>query len=282
MDEIALKQLSERVWYLPARNETDRPVLGAVIGDNHTLIIDAGNSPSHARLFLNNLKKLQAPESRLLVITHWHWDHIFGMKEMNLPAISHTKTKQYIEKLQGLEWSDEALDQRVEAGEEIQFCADMIKKEYGARRDQIEIVPPVITFEDELSIDLGGIKVKLIHVGGDHADDSIVVYVEDDEILFLGDCYTQNMYAEKWHYNYPVFMELLKKLENFKASTYLHSHLTPVSQEEFFKELNDYRTIANAVVKHKGDRTAIHTALRKELGREPNSDDLEFSSFFDE
>ena len=52
-----LQQLSERFFYLPPYQPTDRPILGAVVGDKHTLLIDAGNSSNHdhARLFKEQL-----------------------------------------------------------------------------------------------------------------------------------------------------------------------------------------------------------------------------------
>lgn len=276
-----LKQLSEHVWYLPASHETDRPVLGAVIGTDYTLLIDAGNSPAHAELFLNELKKIGAPESRLLVLTHWHWDHIFGTKKMNLPAIAHVKTKLNIDKLQGFQWTDEALDERVRTGVEIEFCAEMIKKEFGENRDEIEIVSPVMTFEDSLSIDLGGVHVRLKHVGGDHADDSTVVFIEEDSVLFLGDCYSPNMYAKKWHYNTPVFLKLLNELEEYQASFYIHSHANPATQEEFDQELFEMRAICRAALENKGDSEAVLSAIKAALGREPNKDEIEFAGFFE-
>ncbi|CEG29281.1 MBL fold metallo-hydrolase [Bacillus sp. B-jedd] len=276
-----IKQLSEHVWYLPASHETDRPVLGAVLGQDYSLLIDAGNSPAHAELFLNELKRIGASESRLLVLTHWHWDHIFGTKKMNLPAIAHAKTKLHIDKLKGLQWTDEALDERVRTGVEIEFCAEMIKKEFGEKRDEIKIVSPVMTFEDSLAIDLGGVHVRLKHVGGDHADDSTVVFIEEDSVLFLGDCYSPNMYAKKWHYNTPVFLKLLNELEEYQASFYIHSHANPATQEEFYQELFEMRAINRAALENKGDTEATLSAMKAALGRDPNEDEIEFASFFE-
>ncbi|MEM5660951.1 hypothetical protein AAHB62_11590 [Bacillus cereus] len=38
-------------------SETDRPILGMVVGKEKTLMIDAGNSEEHAQLFLEMLKE---------------------------------------------------------------------------------------------------------------------------------------------------------------------------------------------------------------------------------
>ncbi|WP_306299211.1 MBL fold metallo-hydrolase [Brevibacillus brevis] len=42
-------------------------------------LIDAGNSPAHAALFRKSLQRLGARLPDLLILTHWHWDHTFGM-----------------------------------------------------------------------------------------------------------------------------------------------------------------------------------------------------------
>src|SRR5699024_10896015 len=107
--------------------------------------------------------------------------------QMNMLTIAHEKTKTQLKKIMDYEWSDEALDDRVEIGLEHQFCSEMIKKEFGVDRN-ITITLPNITFKEELEIDLGGIRCVIKHVGGDHSDDSSLIFVEEEKVLFLGDC----------------------------------------------------------------------------------------------
>src|SRR5690606_41603367 len=76
-----LQKLSDRLYYLPPYQKTDRPILGAVVGDKHTLLIDSGNSANHAKLFKDQLASHQI-YGDLLALTHWHWDHVFGLSEM--------------------------------------------------------------------------------------------------------------------------------------------------------------------------------------------------------
>ena len=75
-----LKKLTNKVHYMPHYSETDRPALGLVCGDRFSLIVDSGNSPAHARDFLNLVKKMDISHVKLVVITHWHWDHILVLK----------------------------------------------------------------------------------------------------------------------------------------------------------------------------------------------------------
>lgn len=124
-----LTKISDRLYYLPPVQETDRPILGALVGKEKTMLIDAGNSSQHASLFLRQLGEIGI-QSDLLVLTHWHWDHVFGMREIPVPSISCKETAGKIKEMQSLSWEDEDLDQRVEEGTEIPFCADAIKKEF--------------------------------------------------------------------------------------------------------------------------------------------------------
>jgi glyoxylase-like metal-dependent hydrolase (beta-lactamase superfamily II) len=72
-----MKKLTENIYYIPHREETDRPVIGLVNGSKYSLIVDAGNSPHHAREILNEIENLGVNNAKYLAITHWHWDHVF-------------------------------------------------------------------------------------------------------------------------------------------------------------------------------------------------------------
>lgn len=171
-----LKQLTNRIYYLPHDAKTDRPILSAICGNHQTLIVDSGNSDKHAKLFLSEIGQYQISNCNSVVLTHWHWDHSFGTFQMKLFTIAHEKTKNHLEKLIGYNWSNEALDERVEKGLENMFCSEMIKKEFGEERS-ITITLPNITFKEELEIDLGDIRCMVKHVGGDHSDDSSVMFI---------------------------------------------------------------------------------------------------------
>ena len=92
-------------------------------------MIDAGNSEAHAQLFLKMLKEQNVSSPDFVALTHWHWDHIFGLSVLqHALTIAHTETKKEMQTLVSYEWTDDALDARVEEGTEIEFCADCIKK----------------------------------------------------------------------------------------------------------------------------------------------------------
>lgn len=274
-----LQKLSDRLFYLPPYSKTDRPILAAIVGDHETLLIDAGNSSSHANLFKEQLASHRI-SGDLLALTHWHWDHIFGLKEMNLPSIANKMTWKKTKELQTYSWEDTDLDKRVKDGIEIPFCADAIKLELGEKRD-ITIPSPTIIFEKELKINLGGVSCMIEHVGGDHSADSTILYIEEEKVLFLGDCLYANMYAEKWHYTVHKMCTLLDKIESYDAQIYfLSHHPAPLTKDEFHNFSTLLKTSARLTEKYKGNIENIKKEMSSSFQRELTEDDLEIISYF--
>jgi glyoxylase-like metal-dependent hydrolase (beta-lactamase superfamily II) len=112
---------------------------------------------------------------------------VFGADELEAIVIAHSLTADALHELALTDWSDEALDRRVAAGDVSAAHAQNVKEELPSPRD-VRIPPADVVFQDGLDVELGGVTVRVRHVGGDHALDSCVMYVEPDSVLFLGDC----------------------------------------------------------------------------------------------
>jgi glyoxylase-like metal-dependent hydrolase (beta-lactamase superfamily II) len=276
----SIEKIGNRFWYMTPVSETDRPILGMVVGEEKSLMIDAGNSEAHAQLFLEMLAEKQVNNPHLVVLTHWHWDHIFGLSALKgVLSLSSDYTKDEMKKLIPLAWYDEALDQRVSEGTEIEFCSTAIKKEYVNHRD-IKITLPELTFEDKLEIDLGGVTCIVKHVGGDHAYDSVVVYIKEEKILFLGYSIYPDIFSKKRNYTIERTLALLEELEKFDADTYILSHWKPISKEEFRSEARLLRRSAELCSQCNGDLKKITEEYKSETGRELSEDELETIEFF--
>ncbi|MGG1400692.1 MBL fold metallo-hydrolase [Bacillus salipaludis] len=270
----SIEKIGKRFWYITPISETDRPILGMVVGDHKTLMIDAGNSENHAQYFLAELSKRQVPNPDIVVLTHWHWDHIFGLPALtNTVSLSSKETKEEMEKFIHLSWSDEAIDARVKEGTEIEFCAKAIKQEYTDHRD-ITIVLPDVIFENQVEIDLGGVTCIVQQVGGDHASDSVIVYIKEEKILFLGDCIYPDIFSEKENYTIKKTLQLLDRLETFDADIYVLSHWKPISKEEFNQEVTMLRTIARLTDTYSGDQQKIQVEYEKYVKRELTEDEM--------
>jgi glyoxylase-like metal-dependent hydrolase (beta-lactamase superfamily II) len=181
-----LTKISEHVYWLPP-GPPDKPSLCAVVGMRRTAWLDAGSSAGHAMRFLEALAAEGVAPPSHVVLTHSHWDHVFGAAALDASVIAHRLTAATLVELAAMDWSDEALDRRVAAGEASTAHAANVKEELPAPRD-VRVASADIVFEEGLDLELGGVTVGVRHVGGDHAADSCVVFVEPDRMLFLGDC----------------------------------------------------------------------------------------------
>lgn len=268
--EKNLKQLTNRIHYLPHDPETDRPILSAICGANQTLLVDSGNSDRHAKLFLNELERCEVTNYHSVLLTHWHWDHSFGTKQMNLVTIAHEDTKKHLEEMVNHDWSDEALNDRVAKGLESPFCSEMIKKEFGANRN-IRFTLPTITFKDKIEIDLGGIRCVIEHVGGDHSNDSSIVFVEEEKVLFLGDCLYPSIYTNLPQYKTDNVRRLLQSIEKFDAEIYVLSHEAPLAKEEFLGYSSLLKLICDVTEKHHRNQQDLVAEITTQLDRQLSS-----------
>jgi glyoxylase-like metal-dependent hydrolase (beta-lactamase superfamily II) len=263
---------------MPHYSETDRPALGLICGDNFSLVVDSGNSPAHASDFLKLAKNMDISPLKFVVITHWHWDHIFGIKTMDLLTISTEETKRKLAYLKTLKWDDASLDARVETGEEIEFCRDMIKLEMPTR-DFLELKMPDITFENKIEIDLGGVHCIVEHVGGVHAQDSSIIYIPDGKVMFLGDCIYQDFYSGEWSYDLNELIILLDKIKKYDVNCYVTGHQDPKTHEEMWNFFDDLLNIGDIVDNEVSFDKAI-TRFNEVQKIKPNVEQLDFIQNF--
>ncbi len=204
-------------------DRTDRPALGAIHGTAGTLLVEGGASVAHLSAFLAELRLHDRPPVVAIALTHWHWDHSFGSAAVDVPVISHPDSAAELALQAGYDWSDAALDARVDAGLELGFCRDMIKLELPDRSD-LEIVVPTVTVAGRHTVDLGGVTAGIVPVGGDHAPDSCVVYVPEDRVIFLGDCLYQRLHAPVEHLTIAGVRGLTDRLARFDVAVAVEGH----------------------------------------------------------
>jgi glyoxylase-like metal-dependent hydrolase (beta-lactamase superfamily II) len=225
-----LSKISEHVYWLPP-GPPDRPSLCAVVGERRALMLDAGSSRAHTRVLLDALANEGAERPGAVVYTHSHWDHVLGGVELDGVVIAHESTAAQLLELAERDWSDDGLDRRVAAGLASPEHAAHVKEELPAPR-RVEVAPADVVFHDALEIELGGVRVRVQHVGGDHSADSCVAYVEPDRVLFLGDCLcASSTGAMTSHMALPLADTIL----GFDAELYVEGHhdaVTPRAELE--------------------------------------------------
>ncbi len=273
MTQLTLTQLTPHIYWLGPDSTTDRPVLGVIGGEEATLLVDAGNSEAHLNILIDQLDDIDIFEPDFVVLTHSHWDHVFGLSALGLPTFASQETQRIVAGMADLDWSDEALDQRVVDGLEIEFCRDMIKAEL-PDRSNLALAVPNIAFAKRVELDLGGVTCQMIRIDCDHAADSVVIYVPEDKVLFLGDCIYPNLHNGPSHYTTTKLFPLLDQLLAFDADYYVASHNPePMTREEMEEECHLLKNIGQTIEELGPDKAEILQALPDRLGEEELDDD---------
>lgn len=274
-----LIRFSERIFYLTTDETVDRPLLMAVVGDERTLIIDGGNSANHARAFREVLEQVGV-RGDILVLTHAHWDHVFGVAEFLLPTIAHEKTKDKLDVLRTFEWTDAALEDRLARGLTTAFSVGNIQREFKDHRN-VEVASPDMTFSSRVTLELGGVRAIIEHVGGDHADDSTIIHIPEEHVVFLGDCLYACIVPGGWYYTAQGTLTLVEKLESYDAAHYFLSHSDePLTLEQWRHELELLRLTAYGVQQGLASVDELESSLTAVWNRPLSDDERETIAFF--
>lgn len=268
------EQLTSHIIIMHAEHETDRPILAAITGSRRTLLLDAGNSLEHAQAFKAELGRRGIREPDILVLTHWHWDHSFGMHAWDIPTIAHTGTSDMLKRLADLAWAESTLKTLIADGTINNESAEHIRLEYGDPA-KVRVVPPDIQFSERLKLELGDITCELVHVGGDHSNDSCFLHVQEDNVLFLGDALAPAIYGGPRRYRSTEFLRVLGLAYAYDASWYVESHGTPMNGSDFRADLAPWEQLAHTVDLIGRDRDNLVQALAASLRLQELPPDLE-------
>lgn len=230
MNEKELIKLTERIYYMPHNEETDRPILGYVKGDKFSMMIDSGNSKKHVDLFVDEVSALEMPYPNFVVITHSHWDHTYGMSSLNAVSIACQRTNDILVDMCKWQWTDEAMKKRLEANEDIEFCDTMIRREYPDLSD-IKVGTADIVFNEKLSIDLGGITCELMRLESSHADDCVVAYIPEEKVVFIGDIISEDFHHGEAKYYKEKLISLINDFKAIDFTIALFGHMEPFMKE---------------------------------------------------
>ncbi|MCP4178760.1 MAG: MBL fold metallo-hydrolase [bacterium] len=217
-----LIELKDNIYvFTPGAN--DKPLFALIKGDSNSIIIDGGSSPSHTKLFLDTVSNVLDGHIYAL-LTHWHWDHIFGSAALPFPIIASKKTSNQIELIIKMKWDNNSITSRVNKKLEHPFCStNMLQEMKNPSASTVKM--PDITFSNSLEIELDNVRKTVIkHVGGDHSTDSSIVHLPFEKIVFLGDCISPAIDMEKIYYTKSRLLPLLSNLIDLNADCYYESH----------------------------------------------------------
>ena len=176
--KTGLQRISEHVWIMPFDSPKDRPNLGYILGSGMALAVDAGHSSSHVEEFYDAIREEGLPLPALTVITHWHWDHTYGMHAVNGKTLARPETNARL------------LEIKREMDRDPGKIQEFINSDPTIRREYAGEVPVVVVPADEIvredrTIDLRGVTAEIMLSPSPHTDDALLVYVPEDRVLFV-------------------------------------------------------------------------------------------------
>ena len=223
---MQLERLSERVWIYPFEQERDRPNLGYIRGEKWSLAVDAGHSAAHVGEFYRALEAAGLPLPALTVLTHWHWDHTLGMHAANGLCLANARTKDHLAALQR---------KIAREGEEALFSLEeSIRREYACGQ-RVRVSLPDMTFAGGMALDAGNCPVRIIEAEAPHTDDSTLILLPEEKILFLGDAACDVFSTgEK---DAVLCQKLADTIRSTGASIVMEGHWTPQTPGEMIADL---------------------------------------------
>jgi glyoxylase-like metal-dependent hydrolase (beta-lactamase superfamily II) len=167
-------KLSPNVYVIPDENRRGVPNVGIVVGSRATLVVDPGMGMKSGQAVLNEARKVSKGSEIYIVTTHLHPEHTTGETAFppNTKIVRAVAQQKDIEE-NGLKWVAEFSKRSPE-------LADLLKEATSFRA-------PSETFEREKTLDLGGVRVKLLWLGPGHTPGDTAIFVEGDAVLFSGD-----------------------------------------------------------------------------------------------
>ena len=185
-----LEVLDEGVYALTAEGD---PNVGAIEGEDFVVAFEARATPHMAREWLKQLRDHTDKPIRYLILSHYHAVRTLGAAAFGDAIIlAHTNTRDLIAERGMQDWASEAarMPRLFEGAEEIPG-----------------LTWPDLTFNDSLTIDLGGARgpLHLGFMGRGHTKGDIVAWLPAQKILFAGDLvesaaalYTGDAYHLEW------------------------------------------------------------------------------------
>ena len=161
-------------------NQGNTSNAGFVVTSDGVVVFDARGTPSLGWALLQEIRKVTDKPVRYVVLSHYHADHFYGLQALRdhtqAVIVAQDRAREYKEQ------DEEIQDER--AGARLAPRRDALAPWVN---DKTRVVPPDVTFNDRLTLTLGGKTFRMIYAGPAHSASDMMMMVEPDGVLFAGD-----------------------------------------------------------------------------------------------
>ncbi|MBQ0035384.1 MAG: MBL fold metallo-hydrolase [Firmicutes bacterium] len=233
-----LIRLSNHIYYYPYDTHGDRPNLYYIKGKDYSIVIDAGNSKRHVEEFYSALKQNNFIDPKYTIITHWHWDHTFGMKYAKGEKVSSIKTYQKLQEIKQYKWTIEEMNKRLEAKIENSFCHENILLEYQDLND-IEVDLPDTYITKDTTYNLGDLEIQVLFGTSTHTEDSIFIYIPEDKVLIVSDGDCPDYYISQEYLDKKKLTDMINFFKSLDYEYHCLGHAFPETKSYALERLNN-------------------------------------------
>ncbi len=160
---------------------------------------------------------------------------MYGLPQLSIPAISNKQTYKLLEEDSRRIWNNEEFEEYVRSGQLEPFIAEHMKEEYDDF-SQIKVVLPQTVYDEEYVMDLGNVTVIAMKVENPHSSDGSIVYIPEEGVVFMGDCFCDELKGDTWQSHPEKMAALAGIMKDLDFDMVFHAHFDPMTREQFLEE----------------------------------------------
>ncbi|MFV2059447.1 MAG: MBL fold metallo-hydrolase [Gammaproteobacteria bacterium] len=157
-----------------SENEGHTSNAGFVITEKGVVVYDTLGTPILGYQLLSAIKKITDKPISIVIAGHYHADHVYGLQAFK----EHTNATILAQESAYIYINDPASKNRLNQRRESLFPW-VNEKTY--------LVKPDKTFKKNKTLDMGDIKIELIHAGTAHSPDDTIMIIKKYGVIFTGD-----------------------------------------------------------------------------------------------
>lgn len=209
--ENATVKLGPHTYAIPDGNVSLVPNVGIVVGTRGTLVIDPGLGRRNGEAVLREVAKVSRNSELYVASTHFHVEHTLGY-------LAFPPSAKYVNStVQEEEFAEGGLPQVKTFSGFSPAAADLLKD--AARRTAD------ITYDRDHTLDLGGVRVRMMVVGPTHTRGDTAFFVEGDDVLFAGDVVMNASFvAANQGSSVKAWLAAFDRFEALKPTTIVPAH----------------------------------------------------------
>jgi cyclase len=208
---------------------------GIVDLGGETVVFDTMLTPMAARDLVRAAERTTGRRPTWVVNSHWHGDHIWGNSSFpGSHIVSSREVRKNILQLSRSQFEANRLEMRRELPRIDRPGSGYPKADRETVRGWFQgvlaiprphrIVPPGVTFADELVLEGSRRSLRVATYGGGHSPSDVFAFLPDEKVLFAGDLAMRGLHPSVGDGWPASWISILRRMEKLHANTILPGH----------------------------------------------------------